>query len=129
MVKALSNKVGRPTKYNKDILAKANAYLDNFNDEHGHMIPSVVGLGKVLRITRETLYQWAKDDDKKEFSDILQNIVSDQEFELINGGLSGALNSNITKLVLGKHGYSDKQDQNVVSDILITVSPDDESVL
>jgi len=102
--------VARPTKYNKAILEKANAYLDNFKTEHKHSIPSVVGLAKILRINRDTLYEWAKDEKKEEFSDILRQIVSDQEFELLNGGLSGDLNSNIVKLVLGKHGYSDKQE-------------------
>ena len=105
--------MARPTDYGKDVLATANAYLDNFKTEHGHAIPSVVGLAKVLRKSRECLYNWARDKKKKEFSDILAQINTDQEFELVNGGLTGELNSNITKLALGKHGYSDKQDQQV----------------
>jgi len=32
---------------------------------------------------------------------------------LLSGGLSGSMNSTITKLVLSKHGYSDKVDQTV----------------
>jgi len=105
--------LARPSEYNKEILATANDYLDNFKEEHGHAIPSVVGLAKVLRKSRECLYNWARDEKKKEFSDILEQINTDQEFELINGGLLGSLNPNITKLALGKHGYSDKQDQKM----------------
>lgn len=110
-------KAGRPSAYNKEVLEIANAYIDNFNTEYGHAIPSVVGLAKILRKSRECLYNWARDEEKKEFSDILENINTSQEFELINGGLTNELNSNITKLVLGKHGYSDKQDQQITGAI------------
>lgn len=102
--------LGRPTEYSEEVLEIANAYIDNFKSEHGHAIPSVAGLAKVLRKSRECLYQWAREDDKKAFSDILRQIVSDQEFELLNNGLNGEFNPAITKLALGKHGYSDKQD-------------------
>lgn len=105
--------MARPTKYNKAILETAKSYLEDFRTEHAHSVPSVAGLGKVLRITRETLYQWAEDEDKKEFSDTLAQIMSDQEFELQNGGLNGSLNSNITKLMLFNHGHSEKQDQKM----------------
>ena len=36
--------------------------------------------------------------------DILQRLV------LLNKGLTGEFNSNITKLVLGKHGFHDKRE-------------------
>lgn len=101
---------GRPTDYNDEVLEIANAYLENFNTEHNHIIPSVVGLAKVLKKSRECLYNWAKEEDKQEFSDILRKINSDQEFELVNQGLSGGFNPAITKLVLGKHGYSEKRE-------------------
>jgi len=107
--------VGRPTEFTPEVLEIANSYLDNFRMEHGHSIPSVVGLAKVLKKSRECLYNWARDEDKKEFSDILEQINTDQEFELVNGGLNGSLNSNITKLVLGKHGYSDKADTTIAN--------------
>ena len=111
----MGNSVGRPTEYTPEVLAISNAYLDNFNTEHNHAIPSVVGLAKVLRKSRECLYNWARDENKKEFSDILDQINTDQEFELVNGGLNGTLNSNITKLALGKHGYSDKADTTIAN--------------
>jgi len=106
---------GRPSEYSNEVLEIANAYLDNFKLEHQHAIPSLVGLAKILRKSRECLYNWARDEDKKEFSDILEQINTYQEFELINGGLTGELNSNITKLALGKHGYSDKADTTIAN--------------
>ena len=49
-----------------------------------------------------------------------------QEKDLINKGLTGDFNSTITKLILTKHGYSDKQDIDH-SGINLTVSKDDAS--
>lgn len=119
-------KLGRPTDYNEAILAKANEYLVNFETEHKHAIPSIAGLAKVLGKNRDTLYQWAKEEDKKDFSDILRQIVSDQELVLINKGLQGDFNSNITKLVLGKHGYHEKKDTNIKAKIDLTDLTEDE---
>ena len=106
--------MGRPTDYNDSILEKANDYLENY-ESYEDVIPSVAGLASVLGIARSTVYDWAKQEEKKEFSDILQEILSKQERVLINKGLTGDFNSNITKLALGKHGYSDKQETDLTS--------------
>ena len=122
----MSSPVGRPSKYNKAILEKANSYLTEWEEE-GDMIPSVEGLSEFINIARSTLYKWS--NEKKEFSDILESINTKQQKVLINKGLSGLFNSNITKLVLGKHGFSDKQEQAVKTDMNLIVSQDDSLVL
>lgn len=107
---------GRPTKYTKSLLEKAREYLRVYNNvKEGEeapreVIPSHVGMAKYLDITTTCMYDWAKQEDKKEFSAILDECLRDQQQVLINKGLTGEFNSNITKLVLGKHGYHDKQD-------------------
>jgi len=102
--------MGRPTKYNQEILDKAHHYMDHY-EEYDEVIPSAVGLALVLDITRTTLYAWARDDNKKVFSHILDNINKKQEQVLLKKGLNNEFNSNITKLVLGKHGYHDRPQQ------------------
>ena len=102
--------MARPTKYSTVLVEKAQHYLDHF-EEYDEVIPSAVGLALVLNITRSTLYEWAKDDHKKEFSDILDNINKKQEQVLLKNGLTNQFNSNITKLVLSKHGYQDRPQQ------------------
>jgi hypothetical protein len=102
--------MARPTKYTQEIVEKAQHYLDNY-EEYDEVIPSAVGLALVLNLTRSTLYEWAKAEDKKEFSDILDNINKKQEQILLRKGLNNEFNSNITKLVLGKHGYHDRPQQ------------------
>lgn len=100
---------GRPTDYNKETIPKTLHYLENYK-EYGDMIPSVAGLSIALGVNRDTIYEWSSQDSKKEFSDILKSLLSTQEKVLINNGLNNTFNSQITKLVLGKHGYSDKQE-------------------
>ena len=101
---------GRPTKYTPEIVQEAWDYIENYAD-HKHMIPSVIGMSKVINIASSTLYDWSNQDNN-EFSEILREVNDSQQFALLNGGLSGEFNSNITKLALGKHGFSDRQDIN-----------------
>jgi hypothetical protein len=103
---------GRPTDYNTQLLEKAKEYLDNY-ESHGDMIPSNEGLCDVIDINRSTLYRWRDEEGKEEFKDILDAINRRQQRVLINKGLSNDFNSAITKLVLGKHGYHDKQQQEI----------------
>jgi len=103
--------MARPSKFNQAIAAKAQHYLDHYEEE-GHKIPSQAGLALVLGLSRQTLNTWSKDEDKKEFLDILERINQKQECLLLDGGLDGTFNSAITKLVLGKHGYHDRPQQD-----------------
>lgn len=71
-------------------------------------LPTIEGLARFLRVNRDTLYTWAaKHTDS---SDILDDLRAEQADKLISNGLSGDYNSTITKLMLTKHGFSDKQD-------------------
>jgi hypothetical protein len=102
---------GRPTKYNDEILAKAKAYVDGGYLACGDVIPQMAGLAIELSITRETIYDWCDDPDKKEFSDIVAKCLRAQERRLLNGSLTGDLNPTIAKLILTKHGYSERIQQ------------------
>ena len=96
---------GRPTKYTPELLEECRKYLKDYNT-----LPSIAGLAVRLEVARETLQAWAKDDDKPEFSHIYSKLMAMQEDELIRNGLMGHFNSSITKMILTKHGYSDKVD-------------------
>ena len=110
------SRIGRPTLYTDELLDKARAYLTDYI-MYEDMIPSIASLSLVLGVDRSTLYAWEK--EHKEFSYILSDIKAKQEKVLISKGLSGDFNSAITKLVLGKHGYHDKQDVGIIGDINI----------
>jgi hypothetical protein len=100
--------MGRPSEYSQEIVDQAWEYIENYA-EHEHAVPSVVGLCSVINRGKSTLYDWAKDPEK-EFSDILEAIKEKQELVTFNKALKGDYNATIAKLLLGKHGYSDKQD-------------------
>lgn len=102
-------KVGRPTKYNDNILKKTKEYIKN-HAKYGDVVPNVAGLCCELGINKVTVYDWAKQEDKKEFSNTLDELQQKQERLLLSGGLSGENNAAITKLMLCNHGYSDKQE-------------------
>ncbi len=107
-----SKQVGCPSKLTNELIAKAKEYLYGGYESFGDVVPSVAGLSCYLAIARSTTYEYAKHDSVqgREFSDIVEGILSLQENKLINGGLKGDFNASIAKLMLAKHGYSEKQE-------------------
>ncbi|EMF4673488.1 DNA-packaging protein [Providencia stuartii] len=107
-----SKQVGCPSKLTDELIAKAKEYLYGGYESFGDVVPSVAGLSCYLAIARSTTYEYAKQDSDlgREFSDIVEGILSLQENKLINGGLKGDFNPSITKIMLTKHGYSEKQE-------------------
>jgi hypothetical protein len=117
---------GRPTDYGEDILVKSINYLDSCEDELRKFIsqqgegytkyeeklkvnlPTIEGLARYLQIHRSTLYAWQKEHE--EFSDIIEQLQQKQVERLLSNGLSGDYNSTIAKVLLTKHGYTDKQE-------------------
>lgn len=102
--------VGRPSEYTSEKLELARMYLEGGWEEQGDAVPQVAGLALAMGIDRSTVYDWASQDDKQEFSHIFTRIQALQERGLINNGLRNTFNPAITKMMLTKHGYSDKQE-------------------
>lgn len=98
----------RPTKYSEEIVQKANKYLDEYS-ALGDVVPMIEGLAIYLGISRDTIYEWTGQGDKKEFSDIVRAVQTSQARQLINGGLKAQLQPTITKLLLSKHGYNNEK--------------------
>lgn len=69
-----------------------------------------MGLALHLGIAKSTCFQWAIDEGKEQFSDIVRQVEQKQEEILVSKGLTGDFTSPITKLMLTKHGYSDRQE-------------------
>lgn len=105
--------LGRPTKYTEELIAKASGYVEYAYQQE--KLPSLEGLALYLKIRRSTIYEWAKDPEKGVFSDIVEDILTNQAETLINKGLKGEYNSSITKVILTKHNYSDRQEVDLSS--------------
>ena len=106
---------GRPTDYTPELIAKAWEYANGGWQTVGDTVPTVAGLACELGINRDTCYAWGADAQKGEFSDILNKIAQTQERTLVNNGLRGEYNPPIAKMMLTKHGYSDKIEQDLSS--------------
>jgi len=116
------------TKYCDEAIELAKEYATEF-EKYGDTIPSNQGLALVLKVRRETVQEWGRDPRKPEFRDILDEIQARQHQILINKGLKGEYNSHITKLVLGKHGYHDKVDNQHTGDFNVTIDSKDADTL
>lgn len=106
--------MARPTDFNSKILEDSWNYVQQFandlrvKDKLTVNLPTIEGLALYLEISRSTLYLWQK--EHKEFSDIIEILQQKQAQVLINNGLSGDYNPTIAKVLLTKHGYTDKQE-------------------
>lgn len=81
---------------------------DNKAERYKCNLPSIEGLALHLEIHRSTVYDWQK--KYPEFSDIIETLLQKQAQLLINSGLEGTYNPTISKVILTKHGYTDKQE-------------------
>ena len=107
---------GRPTDYSEEMLAKANDYLENYdNEEYGDKVPTVFALVGVLGVSRSTIYKWGGDPELKAFSDTLDAINAEQAKVLCNSGLDGTFNATIAKLMLHNQGLTDKTDNTIAN--------------
>ena len=116
------NAIGRPTLLDEKMLEKAKHYLVDGFREIENLVPSTAGLCCYLGVSKSAVYVWSEDTEanrkdpiRREFMDTLEAIQTKQEMMLANGGLSGAYNSTITKLMLANHGYSDSVKQDLTS--------------
>lgn len=106
--------MGRHSEYNEDIQQKAEEYTKAYEELADDAVPSIAGLSRYLNVARQTLYNWAEQNE--DFLDTLGAIEQEQEKQLTSKGLKSEFNSTIVKLMLYNHGYSDKVQQDVTSD-------------
>ncbi len=113
-------RTGRPTLYNDQIIVDADEYINDFKSQ-GDAIPSVAGLSRWLKVSRDSLYEWSS--RYPTFSDTLEKLLAEQERLALNMGITGEWNGTICKLVLSNHGMIEKkQIDNVSTDG--SMSPD-----
>tara|TARA_R110000772_G_C13075792_1_gene416889 strand:+ start:236 stop:628 length:393 start_codon:yes stop_codon:yes gene_type:complete len=104
---------GRPSKLTDALIEQAGRYASKEYLLHGEVIPTIEGLSVYLNVSRKTLYNWKAENE--EFLHILDDLMARQAKELFSNGLRGDFNPTITKLILTKHGYSDRVEQDVTS--------------
>lgn len=96
--------MGRPSEYEESFPDKVLEYLNDPEETY----PTRAGLALFLHCTKQTLINWG--ERHPDFLDALEDLDRQQEKKLWNKGLDGTWNSNIVKLGLHNHGYSDRTD-------------------
>lgn len=95
--------MARPTDYTEELLDNAYEYVSDCPD----VVHTVVGLCLHIGIAKSTCYRWIEEGNQ-EFKDIVDTVADLQERKLLSNGLTNEFNASITKLLLTKHGYTDK---------------------
>lgn len=120
--------MARPTKLTPELIEKAKTYLPTchatpIETEKGGIsyvdvkLPKLVDLALLLQINKDTITEWCKgtDDLSQEFSVIVKEIQQEQEKMLIDKGLGGLFQPKTLGMILSKHGYADRIEQDVTS--------------
>ena len=100
--------MGRHCSYNEEHLSLARDYVNNWK-QYG-AIPQIARLALHVGISKDCLYDWEKRPELGDFSDVCARVRMLQEGELVDGGLTRVYDSSLAKLMLMKHGYSEKQE-------------------
>jgi hypothetical protein len=104
--------LGRPTKYNEEIQAKADEYLTKWEGLK-EAVPTIAGLCLYIDTPKTTRFDWGK--KFPDFSTTLGKVQLTQEHTLVNKGLKNEINANIGKFMMYNHGYKEKTEQDLMS--------------
>ncbi len=116
----MANNPWRPSKYNKAIVSKCWEYFAikrPCDDVNGikEVIPSIEGLSLYINLSRSNIYEWLKDDNKKDFQDIVNRILAKQGGMALNGGMAGTFNPKNSAVLLSKHNYREATDVDITT--------------
>lgn len=100
---------GRPTKYNEEVQAIADEYVENYYEmsDGREVVPTIAGLARMVGVNREVFAEWGR--VHPDFHSTLVNLKAEQETATLSGGLTGRYNSTVAKMLLAaNHGYVEK---------------------
>lgn len=83
----IKKKPGRPTKYNKDLLRKAQAYYNQCAGSEE--MPFIERLSMIIDVNDDTINEWVKSEVNEEFSATVKKIKQLQKLRLQELGLKG----------------------------------------
>ena len=99
------NKRGRPTKYNEEIQAMADKFIENVR-ELGQL-PHIYDLAEYLGVDSDTINNWGKSHPV--FFGTIKKLKKLQEKKLMEKGLDNTWNSSMAIFLLkANHGFVDK---------------------
>lgn len=88
--------IGRPTKYNPDMIIEATDYIDSCGRE-AMELPTITGLALRLGVDDERISEWAK--EYPEFHATVKALKAKQQDQLMNDGMYGGKEVNSTMAI------------------------------
>lgn len=114
---AKTSKVGRPTKFVPEMVEWVEEYIGDCSGiDLGDVlrIPTIEGLARVLKIDTDTINDWVKHDDKKEFSVAIKKLKEAQKEKLMQLGLQGKYNPAMSIFLLkANHGMIETEKKQI----------------
>lgn len=105
---------GRPSKLTPEVIKLAQDYVSASDNMGVHqLLPTIERLALTLDVHRDTLQEWEKVN--VQFSVILGRLRAIQADKLLQNSLLGRYNPVISKLMLSKHGYIEKREEDITS--------------
>lgn len=109
---AQSKPMGRPTKYNAEVQARAEEYIANLPKDE--VVHSIEGLADYINVSRFTVYKWR--DEIEDFSNTVEAVLRKQAKTLMNRGLTGEFSAPITRMMMNvNHGYRERAEVDNLS--------------
>lgn len=100
--------IGRPTKYDEAMLAKAQSYVQHCQD--AKEMPYIEELSLELKVNEDTVVEWAKMHD--EFSATVGTLRTLQKLYLKKGALEKKLHPSLSIFLLkANHGMNEEEKQ------------------
>lgn len=110
------DKFGRPSKLTPELIKKAWEYLNNTTSiavNAGGLLPTKERLALTLGVSRQTLDNWA--EKSPDFLDIYNSLDVMQADMLVQNGLVGRYTPAITAIMLSRHNYVRKTEEDITS--------------
>jgi len=100
-------KIGRPTKYNEEMVKKAYDYID-FSLRDLEELPTLFKMAQYLEIDEDTVLEWGKIHEH--FSGAIKKVKKLQKGRLMEKGLDGTWSTPMAIFLLkANHGLVDRQ--------------------
>lgn len=104
---------GQPTLLTPELIERARKYIEDFADDGYSVIPTAAGMALYLGVSKQAIHLWAANGG--EFLEPYSKMLQVQEAMTLGKALTSEFNSNISKLILANHGYSDRQAVDVTT--------------
>jgi hypothetical protein len=112
-------KLGRPTKFNLQVIPKIDEYIATTGTQQ-MCIPTIEGFARYIGVNVDTVRHWQRSKINTAFSASIKKILDIQKEQLMNDGLYGGKEVNSTMaifLLKVNHGMIETNKQEITGEL------------